>query len=182
LRLRREDVKLPGDAFRIVAVADTHGRPHPKLGQRIEELAPDRILHAGDVGAAHVIEELERQAPVTAVRGNIDGHDWPDAVTLALTRDGGTLLRILLTHIAIAGLKVRADVMRLARAEDASLIVCGHSHVPFAAEDRGITIFNPGSAGPRRFTLPIVLGVVDVSVSGVSLRHVSCESGLPWRP
>jgi putative phosphoesterase len=182
LSVRHEDVHLQRDALRIVAVADTHGRPHPKLGERTRELAPDRILHAGDVGSLEVIRALERYAPVTAVRGNIDGHDLPDAVTLALKLDGVTLLRILLTHIAIAGLRLRADVMRLAREQEASLVVCGHSHVPFAAEDRGITVFNPGSVGPRRFSLPIVLGVIDVSGAGVSVRHVDCETGLPWKP
>jgi predicted phosphodiesterase len=61
-------------------------------------------------------------------------------------------------------------------------VVCGHSHVPFAAHDRGITVFNPGSAGPRRFQLPIVFGVIDVSTEGVSVRHIECETGLPWKP
>jgi predicted phosphodiesterase len=93
-----------------------------------------------------------------------------------------TLLNILLTHVAVCGPKLRADVARLARAEDASLVVCGHSHVPFAAHDEGITVFNPGSVGPRRFQLPIALGVIDVSAEGVSVRHVDCETGRPWRP
>ena len=81
-----------------------------------------------------------------------------------------------------AGPRLRADVARIARAEDASLVVCGHSHVPFAASDRGITVFNPGSVGPRRFQLPIVLGVIDVSAKGVSVFHIDCETGLPWKP
>jgi hypothetical protein len=70
----------------------------------------------------------------------------------------------------------------MARAEEAVLVVCGHSHVPFPANDRGITVYNPGSVGPRRFHLPIVLGVIDVSAKGVALRHVDCETGEPWRP
>jgi uncharacterized protein len=116
------------------------------------------------------------------VRGNIDGRDLPDLVTIDVRSDDCTLLKILLTHIALYGPKLRADVARVARAEDASLVVCGHSHVPFAAQEGGITVFNPGSVGPRRFQLPIVLGVIDVSVNGVSVRHVDCETGRPWRP
>ena len=179
---RREVLRLDRDPLRVVAVADTHGRPHPMLGARLAELGPAHILHAGDVGGHAVIRELEKHAPVTAVRGNIDGREWPDVVTVQVQTDEGTLLRILLTHIAVAGLGLRADVAAMARTEEASLVVCGHSHVPFAANDRGITVYNPGSVGPRRFQLPIVLGVIDVSTKGVALRHVDCETGEPWTP
>jgi uncharacterized protein len=178
----REAVRFSGATLRIVAVADTHGRPHPKLGARIDELAPAHVFHAGDVGNVSVLRDLEKHAPVTAVRGNIDGPDLPDLVTIELRNDDGTLLKILLTHIAVSGPKLRADVARIARAEDASLVVCGHSHVPFAAHDGGITVFNPGSVGPRRFQLPIVLGVIDVSAKGASVRHIDCETGLLWKP
>jgi putative phosphoesterase len=178
----RETLQLDGDTLRIVALADTHGRPHPKLGMRIAELAPARIFHAGDVGDLVVLRDLEKHAPVTAVRGNIDGRDLPDLVTIEVRSDRGTLLKILLTHVAVYGPKLRSDVARIARADDASLVVCGHSHVPFAASDGGITVFNPGSAGPRRFQLPIVFGVIDVNAEGASVRHIDCETGLLWRP
>jgi uncharacterized protein len=65
-------------------------------------------------------------------------------------------LRILLTHIAVYDPKLRGPVARMAKAESATLVVCGHSHVPFIGADREITMFNPGSIGPRRFMLPIV--------------------------
>lgn len=178
----REELRFVGDTLRIVAVADTHGRPHPALGERLAELAPAHLLHAGDVGDLAVLQSLEKHAPVTAVRGNIDGHELPDFITIAVRQGERVWLPILLTHIAVYGPKLRADVARIARAEDASLVVCGHSHVPFAAHDRGITVFNPGSVGPRRFQLPIVLGVIDVTPTGVSVRHIDCETGLPWRP
>jgi hypothetical protein len=178
----RQDLQFDGSALRIVAVADTHGRPHPQLGTRIAELMPAHILHAGDVGNLAVLRDLEEHAPVTAVRGNIDGRDLPDLVTIAVRSGERVLLNILLTHVAVYGPNLRADVARTARSEDAPLVVCGHSHVPFAAHDKGITVFNPGSVGPRRFQLPIVLGVIDVSAERVSVRHVDCETGLAWRP
>jgi uncharacterized protein len=177
----REEIRMERE-LRIVAVADTHGHPHPALDARLAELAPARILHAGDVGDLGVLSDLEKHAPVTAVRGNIDGPVLPDHVIIDVRSDGGVLLRILLTHIAVYGPKLRADVARTARLEDASLVVCGHSHVPFAAHEKGITVFNPGSVGPRRFHLPIVLGVIDVTETGVAVRHIDCETGLPWKP
>jgi putative phosphoesterase len=178
----REELQLGEGVLRIVAVADTHGRPHPQLNARIGELAPAHIVHAGDVGDRSVVRDLEKHAKVTAVRGNIDGRDWPDVVTLDVRQEQSSVVTILLTHIAVYGPKIRADVARMARAERASLIVCGHSHVPFAARDGGLTVFNPGSVGPRRFQLPIVLGVIDVNADGTSIRHVDCETGLAWKP
>lgn len=172
------------DALRIAVVADTHSQPHPNLDARLAEIAPHHVLHAGDIGNRSVLRALERHAPLIAVRGNIDerASDLPDVATIAIQNGDATLLKILLLHIAVNGPKLRADVARLAKAEDASLVVCGHSHVPFAAHDRGVTVFNPGSVGPRRFHLPIVLGVIDVTKSGVSIRHVDCETGDRWKP
>ncbi len=173
---------LDGPSARFVVVADTHGRPHPKLDARLAALAPAHVLHAGDVGDVAVLRVLERRAPVTAVRGNVDGLGLPDVVTLSIEQGERTPVTILLTHIGLAGTQLRADVMRLARAEDATLVVCGHSHVPFAGTDRGVAVFNPGSVGPRRFSLPIVLGVMELGAGGVELRHVDCETGLRWIP
>jgi putative phosphoesterase len=178
----RKTLEVRGASLRIVAVADTHGRPHPALGARLTELSPGHILHAGDVGDRGVLQMLGDHAPVTAVRGNIDDRELPDVVTLEVRDGAALLLKVLLTHIAVAGPRLRADVARLALAEGASLVVCGHSHVPFAAHDRGLTVFNPGSVGPRRFSLPIVLGLIDVASTGASVRHIDCETGLPWSP
>jgi hypothetical protein len=179
-----ETLTLPGPSLRIAVVADTHSRPHPRLHERLVALGPDHIFHAGDIGHRDVIAALAEVAPVTAVRGNIDERavDLPDSLTIDVREAERTLLKILLTHIAVYGTSLRADVLRLAQRNDASLVVCGHSHVPFAARDRGVTIFNPGSVGPRRFHLPIVLGLIAISRDGVALTHIDCETGLPWRP
>src|SRR5204862_7630066 len=105
----------------------------------------------------------------------------PDVLTVQLAGNGHSL-RILLTHIAVAGPKLRADVARMARADGVSLIVCGHSHMPFMGRDRDLTFFNPGSIGPRRFHLPILFGTMDVTSAGVRLGHIDCETGEPWMP
>jgi uncharacterized protein len=174
----------PDGALRLVVVADTHSQPDPRAGALITAEHPACILHAGDIGARAVLDALGAYAPVIAVRGNIDARmpGVPDAVTIDVRDGGRTLLRMLLLHIAVHGPRLRADAARLARAEGASLVVCGHSHVPFLGRDRGIAVVNAGSIGPRRFQLPIVFAVVDVRRDGVSMHHVSCETGETWLP
>jgi putative phosphoesterase len=172
-----------GRGLRLAVVADTHSVPHPAVQGHLEALAPDAILHAGDIGDLAVLEALARVAPVHAVRGNIDGRGdgLADRLTLDLSA-AGTSLRLLLTHIAVAGPRLRADAARAARALHAGLVVCGHSHVPFIGVDRGLTVFNPGAIGPRRFQLPIVFGVIEVGPRGVSMWHVEAVTGRPWAP
>lgn len=78
--------------------------------------------------------------------------------------------------------RLLSDAARLAKASSAGVVVCGHSHVPFAGHDRGLLVFNPGSIGPRRFRLPIVFGVLEIGSNGMKVRHVDCETGDPWAP
>jgi uncharacterized protein len=172
------------DPVRIACVADTHSQPHPNTAKYLEALAPDAILHGGDIGDLEVLDELAAIAPVYAVRGNIDIHarDLPDVLTIDITHGETTRMRILLTHIAVVGPKLRAEVAKRAREVKAQLVVCGHSHVPFIGVDRGITVFNPGSIGPRRFSLPIVFGKIDLTATGIKLAHISAETGEAWSP
>ncbi len=172
-----------GSKWRFAVVADTHSKPHPATAERLAELAPNAILHAGDIGDLAVLDELAKVAPVFAVRGNIDAaSDVPEQRLIELVDNDALVLRVLLVHIAVYGPKLRADVARVATQERASLVVCGHSHVPFIGRDRGLTIFNPGSIGPRRFQLPIVLGTLDIADRRANLRHIDAETGAPWSP
>jgi len=165
----------------IAVVADTHSRPHAAIRERLNELAPDAILHAGDIGDEAVIDQLAEAAPIYVVRGNIDTRTrFPDALTLDVV--GEARLRIFLTHIAVNGPRLRADIARMAHAEGAQLVVCGHSHVPFIGRDRDLAVFNPGSIGPRRFHLPIVFGTIAITPGGVRFAHVDCETGHAWSP
>jgi hypothetical protein len=184
-RLVRKTARISlGESARIAAVADTHSHPHPAIAGHLASLRPDAILHAGDIGDLSVLDDLRRIAPLFAVRGNIDNRaaGLPDTLTLDLLVAGRAALRLLLVHIAVYGPRLRADVARIARAEKATLVVCGHSHVPFIGGDRELTVFNPGSIGPRRFSLPIVFGLIDLSARGVRLAHIDCETGHPWTP
>lgn len=174
----------PDGGLTLVVVADTHSRPDPRSADVIARQAPDHILHAGDIGALSVLDELRAIAPVTAVRGNIDAQvpGVPDLATIDVTDGAHCVLRLVMLHVAVYGPKLRADAARLARAEKAQLVVCGHSHVPFLGRDQGFTVVNAGSIGPRRFRLPIVFAVVTIAREGASVRHVSCETGDTWRP
>ena len=180
---RSETLAIRDDgALTIAVIADTHSQPHAAIRDHLAAIAPDAILHAGDIGDARVIDQLAETAPVFAVRGNIDTRAaFPDILTLDLV-GGDRRLRIFLIHIAVAGPRIRAEVARRARAAGASLVVCGHSHVPFIGVDKGLTVFNPGSIGPRRFSLPIVLGTIEIAPKGVRLAHVDVETGRAWKP
>jgi putative phosphoesterase len=171
-------------SLRLGVVADTHSAPHPETTDRLRSLCPDAILHAGDIGDLVVLDDLARIAPVFAVRGNIDvrAPSLPDVLTLDVVAGDAVLLRILMMHIAVDGPRLRADAGRLARARDASLVVCGHSHVPLVAREGDVAVFNPGSVGPRRFHLPIVFGTIDISTTAVRLEHFDVATGERWTP
>ena len=161
----------------MAIVADTHSAPHPRTYALLRDKRPDAILHAGDIGDREVVTELEHIAPTHAVRGNIDAMGFPDDLVVELGE-----MKMLLTHIAVYGPKLRAEVAARARAEDAAIVVCGHSHVPFLGRDKGLVVFNPGSVGPRRFALPIVFGMMSLGAAGMRFEHVSCETGERWLP
>jgi uncharacterized protein len=171
-------------SLRLAVVADTHSRPHGAAAERLKALEPAAILHAGDIGDLRVLDALSQIAPVIAVRGNIDERvaDLPDFVIIDVRSGGERALTLLLMHIAVYGPKIRGDAARLATTHGAQLIVCGHSHVPFVGRDRGLTVFNPGSIGPRRMHLPIVFGVLEIASAKLSLRHIDCETGDAWHP
>ena len=177
-------VTLPTDRpVRIAVVADTHSRPDPRGLELLRGLAPDVLLHAGDIGDLAVLDRLALLAPsFHVVRGNIDSAltELPESLVIELRR--GTLaLRILLLHIAVYGPRLLAPVRALARREGVDIVVCGHSHVPFAARDGELAVFNPGSIGPRRFGLPIVFGVLELD-DRLTVGHVDCETGAAWLP
>jgi putative phosphoesterase len=180
MKLVRRSAAIDATAPLVLAVvADTHSQPHPRALELVAARAPVAILHAGDIGDPAVVERFAEIAPVLAIRGNIDARGLPDELVI----DVAGVLRILLVHIGVAGPRLRTEVARAAHAERASLVVCGHSHVPFVGRERDVAVFNPGSIGPRRFHLPIVFGTIAVAAGGaVKLAHVDCETGAAWLP
>jgi putative phosphoesterase len=181
----RATLRLHADrSLRLAAISDTHSLPHPGTDAQLARLAPDAILHGGDIGDLAVLDHFGKMAPLLAVRGNIDTRaaGIPDRVVIDLSDGAETVFRILLLHYAVRGPRLLGEVARHAQKLGAQLVVCGHSHIPFIGRDRGMTVFNPGSIGPRRPPLPIVFGTIDVTATGVKLQHVECETGKVWTP
>ena len=147
-------------------------------------MGPELILHAGDIGRLFVLDDLATVAPVIAVRGNIDGlnSEIPDDVILELSNQERVVSTWLLTHIAVRGPRLLKPVLSAATQGPWGMVVCGHSHVPLLSQQNGVTVFNPGSVGPRRFRLPIVLGEVRITPQSIRVRHLSCETGQVWLP
>ncbi len=183
LRQRSASVEVQRASACIAVISDTHGHAHSRAEQLVADLKPDAILHGGDIGNLEVLEPFRRIAPLYAVRGNIDGrgHGMPDIIDVEVVTTA-TRLRILLQHIALYGPKLLAQAAQQARAHTCTLVVCGHSHVPFLGIDKGLGAFNPGSIGPRRFGLPITFGVLDIGPAGTNFRHINCETGERWLP
>ncbi|MEE9383687.1 MAG: metallophosphoesterase family protein [Nannocystaceae bacterium] len=174
----------PSGALSLAVISDTHSEPHAAAVGLVRELAPDLILHGGDIGRLSVLDRFEEVAPLVYVRGNIDGRasDMPDLEEIHIRRGDQILLRIMLTHIAVYGVRLQAEARRMAQACDADLVVFGHSHVPFLGRDGRVALFNPGSIGPRRPPLPITLGHIQIGEGGVQFRHLDCETGRVWLP
>jgi uncharacterized protein len=140
-------------AFRIGIIADTHGLLRPEALRGLEGV--DHILHGGDIGKPDIIDALRRIAPVTAIRGNVDTGDW--AREYAETE---------LAHLAGETIYVLHDLKTLQLdpvAAGIDVVVSGHSHVPKIEAIDGVLYLNPGSAGPRRFKLPITLATLDIA-------------------
>lgn len=166
----------PGRSLRLALVADTHGRPHPRALELLAEARPDAIVHAGDVGGAHVVAGLEAIAPTYAVRGNVDpAGAWPEALALAL----GPYGTLLVTHVAEAGAAVAPSAHEAAIACGARLVVGGHSHRPRALAGPPFALVNPGSIGPRRFRLPIAFALVELGAAGGVAHHLDATTGRP---
>src|SRR5262245_40897180 len=104
--------------WKAAVVADTHSKPHPRIAEHLAAMKPDVIFHAGDIGSLSVLDELGELAPVFAVRGNIDAHapGVPEVMVIDLLRRGRLGLRIFLTHIAVYGPRLRADIKKRAKA------------------------------------------------------------------
>lgn len=147
---------------RIGVISDTHGLLRPEAVEALS--GSDLILHAGDLGTPEILEELERVAPVVAVRGNVDRGEWARSLPVTEAVEVGGFLILLIHDLEELDLNPEAAGL--------SMVVFGHSHKPEIRENRGVRYFNPGSAGPRRFSGPVTLGLVEIEKNGLLPRIV----------
>ncbi|MGA9389027.1 MAG: metallophosphoesterase family protein [Candidatus Sulfotelmatobacter sp.] len=132
----------------IGVISDTHGLLRPEAIEALR--GSDRVIHAGDIGSPEILDRLSTIAPVTAVRGNIDKAAWARKLPETEVLEMGGISIYVLHDLAELDLK--------AKAAGFAVVVSGHSHVPKQETRDGILYFNPGSAGPRRFKLPVSVG------------------------
>ncbi len=152
--------------FRIGIISDTHGLVRPEVANVFAGV--DAIVHAGDIGGAHVLDALRAIAPLTFVEGNVDDGAGEGIVRATI---GG--LRVLLTHVLPEAEKPAPRIVASLKKAPADVVIFGHSHMQFNDRVNGVWYFNPASAGPRRFHLPVSVGMIEKRESAWSARHIA---------
>lgn len=142
--------------MKIGVISDTHGLLRPQAVAALEGV--DHILHAGDIGDLAILAKLQKISPVTAIRGNVDTH--PDYHHLAATDAVELSSKLFYLIHNVKDLDLNPAVAGIAA------VIYGHSHKPEMKWEKDVLFFNPGSAGPRRFHLPISLGIIQVTAAG----------------
>lgn len=149
----------------IGVISDTHGRI---TKQALEALkGSELIIHAGDVGGPEILETLEEIAPVYAVRGNTDMDRWAQALPMTQVVEAGGMSFYVLHNIATLNIDPKAAGF--------DAVIYGHSHIPKEDRRGGILYFNPGSAGPKRFRLPICLGRMEIENGKIDTEWIDLE-------
>ncbi|WP_166304008.1 metallophosphoesterase family protein [Bradyrhizobium sp. 2S1] len=141
--------------LRIGIISDTHGLLRPEAERGLTGV--DHIIHAGDIGRPEIVDALRRIAPITAIRGNVDIGEW------ARQHPDTTLVRLAGKFYVLHDLKT----LQVDLGAGIDVIVSGHSHMPKIDTVGGVLYLNPGSAGPRRFKLPITLATLDITPEGM---------------
>jgi putative phosphoesterase len=153
----------------VGVISDTHGLLRPEAVAALR--GSDYIIHAGDIGDASILKTLAEVAPVTAIRGNVDREAWARKIFSTDVLEAGGISIYVLHNIQELDLEPEAAGF--------GVVVCGHSHVPKQETKNGVLYFNPGSAGPRRFRLPVTMGRLKIQggrVSGEIVEIVPTET------
>jgi uncharacterized protein len=158
--------------MRIGIISDTHGLLRREA---IEQLrGADHIIHAGDMGAAAVIDGLRKIAPTTAIKGNIDTGEW--------AKDYPETERVILAGRAFYVLHNLREITLDPAASGFDVVISGHSHRPKIGTKNGVVYVNPGSAGPRRFKLPVAVATVEIRDSVILPRILDIASDRKEKP
>ena len=146
--------------MRIGLISDTHGLMRPEALNALR--GSSHILHAGDIGAPAILEALRAIAPLTVVRGNNDGAAWARAIRDTETVEfGGVAVHVIHEIALLAGEPIACGF---------GVVVSSHSHRPMIEPRDGVLYVNPGSAGPRRFTLPVSVGFLEIDGGKATAR------------
>jgi putative phosphoesterase len=139
--------------MRIGIISDTHGLLRPEAQRAL--LGVQLIIHAGDVGAPEILARLKLIAPVFTVRGNIDTQPWAQELPLATVVETSGFSFYVLHNLQDLDFKPKAAGF--------DAVISGHTHQPAERHEAGVFYLNPGSAGPRRFQLPVTLALLDLA-------------------
>lgn len=146
----------------VGVISDTHGLLRPEALEALR--GSDHILHAGDVGKESILADLRAIAPVTAVRGNVDLSPWAGALPMTEMVD--------IAGHSVYMIHILEDIDVDPQAAGVRVVVYGHTHQPKIVERNGVLYLNPGSAGPRRFDLPVTVARLDLEGDSVEARLV----------
>ncbi len=155
-------------SLHIGVIADTHGLFDRAILRHFKGV--DHILHAGDIGDRSVIAQLAALAPVTAVSGNVDGYQRSGYPPETIIELGGS--RIALRHILYEGGKLTKEGRAFLDREQPDVCIFGHTHQPKADWLGATLLFNPGSAGQKRFKLPRGLGLLTIANGAITPTHI----------
>ncbi len=150
---------------RVGLISDTHGLLRPEAVAFLR--GSDVIVHAGDIGDDGILRELNALAPVTAVRGNNDDGAWADAIAESQVLQLGGVSIYVIHDVAELDLDPVASGFQV--------VVSGHSHKPAVQTRKGVLYVNPGSAGPRRFRLPIAVAELEIAGGSVTANVVELD-------
>src|ERR1700687_641706 len=156
---------MPENPTRVGLISDTHGLLRREALEALR--GSELIIHAGDVGDPEILEKLRKFAPVVAVRGNVDTEPWAEALPLTTVAEAGSVLIYVLHDVNALSLNPAAAGFRV--------VVSGHSHKPTKSTRDGVLYVNPGSAGPRRFQLPVCVARLDLGVTPYEVDFVTLE-------
>jgi putative phosphoesterase len=151
---------------RIGLISDTHGLLRKEAVEALQ--GSELIIHAGDVGKPEILEALRKIAPVVAVRGNVDTGEWAKLLPKTAVVEAGTTMIYVLHDVNALDLNPAVSGFQI--------VVSGHSHQPGKKESQGVLYINPGSAGPRRFQLPVTVALLHLARTPFEVEFVDPEA------
>ncbi len=157
---------LKKDPLLIGVISDTHGLLRNEAVDALR--GSDMIIHAGDIGKKNVLDGLSAIAPVIAVRGNMDREDWSHRLPVTEVVELSRILLYMIHDLGRLDLDPAVSHIRV--------VVSGHSHRPSISRHNGVLYINPGSAGPRRFTLPVSVALLRIEGKTIDARIVELDT------